>query len=320
MIDNYLKAYSRLENFANKTPVLTSRTLNFKLKSEVFFKCENFQRAGAFKFRGAFNTINQLSIKEKENGIITHSSGNHAQAVSLVSKILKVKSVIVMPDNAPQVKVKATRDYGAEIHFCESTIDAREKLCSELIQDNGFTLIHPYDNINVIYGAGTAAMELINQIGELDYILAPIGGGGLISGTAAYSKESGKVGIVIGAEPENANDAYNSFKSNNLVTHHKPNTIADGLRTLLSPLTFDFIRRFVDDIIIVKEDEIIEAMKFLWERMKIIVEPSGAVPLAAIIKGIEQGVMTKNTRIGLILSGGNIDLSNFFKIYKKKNP
>ena len=315
MVSEFIEAYSRLKDVANKTPVFSSRMLNSLIgNNEVHFKCENFQRVGAFKFRGAYNTIVQLDEDEKRRGVITHSSGNHAQAVALVGKLLNIKTLIIMPENAPQVKVNATKEYGAEVVFSKSSIQAREEMCNKLIEEDGYALIHPYDNQNIIYGAGTAALELVDEVGELDYLLAPIGGGGLISGTSKYAKESGTATYVLGAEPEMADDAYRSLKTKKLVTSHQPKTIADGLRTLLSPLTFTHIQQYVDDIILVRELEIIQAMKLLWERMKIVVEPSGAVPLAATIKGYESGIIPPKSKIGIILSGGNVDLTSFFHI------
>ncbi|RMG31824.1 MAG: pyridoxal-phosphate dependent enzyme [Methanobacteriota archaeon] len=296
----------RLEGIANKTPVMTSRTLNQLTGHNVFVKAENFQRMGAFKFRGAYNAISQLTEEERERGVITHSSGNHAQAVALACKLLNIKATIVMPNNAPQVKKDATRGYGGTIIECEPTQEAREQTCQQLIDKHGYVFIHPYDNVKVIQGAGTVAMELVSQVGNLDAIIAPVGGGGLLSGTSAYSKLSGTISQVFGAEPKMADDAYRSFRSGTLLPQTNPQTIADGLRTSLSPLTFDLITKYVDDIITVSEKEIIDAMQFLWERMKLVVEPSGAVSLAALHK-LEAD---SNLRIGLILSGGNVDIRN----------
>ncbi|NHI93756.1 MAG: pyridoxal-phosphate dependent enzyme [Candidatus Lokiarchaeota archaeon] len=306
------QAYKRLDGKANKTPVMTSRTLNEMVDASVFLKCENFQRIGAFKFRGAFNKISQLSSEQKKKGVITHSSGNHAQAVAIVAKLLHIKAVIVMPDNAPEVKVNATKGYGAKIVFCENNAEAREKTAQELINANGYTMIHPYDDDQIIAGSGTAAYELIKQVGELDYVFCPIGGGGLISGTAVATKGLSNSSIVIGVEPEMASDAYKSFKSGKIFSSIYPDTIADGLRTSLSERTFEYIKKYVDEIIIVSEKEIIDAMKFLWERMKLVIEPSGAVPVAGIIKYKEK---LKSKRVGAIISGGNIDLKDFFEKY-----
>ena len=318
MLEEILDRAKEIEHIANYTSVLTSRTLNEMTGCDVYIKCENFQRGGAFKFRGAYNAISQLTDDEKERGIITHSSGNHAQAVAYVGKILGIKTTIVMPNNAPDVKVDATRGYGAEIVFSEVSIESREETCNKLIDEHGYSLIHPYDNRNVIIGAASASVELISETGPLDYIIAPIGGGGLMSGTSAYSKLSGKVKFVIGAEPELANDAYLSLKSGEIQAQKTPITIADGLRTMLSPLTFSFIKEHVDSIITVSEAEIVDAMRFFWERMKLVIEPSGAVVLAVLIKGLSDDLIAKESKIGLIISGGNIDLENFFKSMKSQ--
>lgn len=317
MLEKIHKAYDLVVTEANLTPVLTSRTLNDLTKCQVYVKCENFQRGGAFKFRGAFNAISNLSENARNKGVVTHSSGNHAQAVALVGRILGIKTTIIMPNNAPQVKVEATRGYGAEVVFSEPDIHSREKACNDLIEKYGYTLIHPYDNDMIIAGAATASVELINEVGDLDIIIAPVGGGGLISGTSIYSKLSGKVKKVIAAEPENADDAYRSFKSKKLVTSHNPTTIADGLRTLLSERTFGYIQNHVDEIIKVSEQQIIGAMQFFWERMKIVVEPSGAVPLAALLQLSNSNKLPINTKVGIIISGGNIDLTDFFNHFSE---
>ncbi len=317
MLEEITKAMQRLDGVANKTPVLTSRTLNRLTGHTVFIKAENFQRMGAFKFRGAYNAISQLEEEKRKRGVVTHSSGNHAQAVALACKLLGIRATIVMPNNAPKVKKEATKGYGATIVECEPTQEARERTCQQLIDAHGYVFIHPYDNIHVIHGAGTAAMELVSEVGNLDAIIAPVGGGGLLSGTSAFSKLSKTVGYVYGAEPIMADDAYKSFKSGKLIPQTNPQTIADGLRTSLSPLTFELITKYVDDIITVSEREIIDAMQFLWERMKIVVEPSGAVALAALHKlDGEDG-----RRVGLILSGGNLDVQPFFDEFRKQsNP
>jgi threonine dehydratase len=288
---------------------MSSRTLNNKLQSKIYFKCENFQRVGAFKFRGVSNKLLLLDKEERKNGVVTHSSGNHAQALALASSILGIKSVIVMPENAPKVKVEATKNYGAEIVFCKNSVKDREENCKKLIKKYGYTLIHPYDDDQIIAGAGTAAYELIKEIGNFDYIFCPVGGGGLLSGTSIATKGiSSKTG-VIAVEPEKADDAYRSFKNGKLYPSNYPDTIADGLRTSLSERTFRIIKKNVDEIITVSDKEIIQSMKFLWTRMKIIVEPSGAVPLAGVNKFTEN---QKNKKIGIIISGGNVDLDQYF--------
>jgi len=309
------EAHNRISNIVNKTPVMKSRTLNQLMKANIFFKCENFQRVGAFKFRGAYNAISLLSENQKKKGIITHSSGNHAQAVALAASLLGIKATIVMPKGAPVNKINATRDYGAHIVFCDNTLEARTKTTENLIKKHKFVLIHPYNNENIINGQGTAAYELVKEIGTLDIVITPLGGGGLLSGTALAIKGLHSNTKVIGVEPTLADDALKSLKAGYIIPSAYPDTIADGLRTSLCERTFNIIRVYVDDIITVSEIEIIDAMKFLWERMKIIVEPSGAVPLAAILS---KKVSVENKKIGIILSGGNIDIEPFFQILERK--
>jgi threonine dehydratase len=308
-LQDILDAKLRIQDVALKTPVVTSTTLDRMIGGRIFFKCENFQRAGAFKFRGAFNTVSQLSSEEREKGVIAHSSGNHAQALALAASLLDVKATIVMPKNSTQVKIDATRGYGAEIVFCENTPESRVAVCDSLIKQYGFTLVHPYNDLRIIAGAGTAALELIEDVGPLDYIFAPVGGGGLLSGTSIATKGLCPNALVIGAEPANADDAYRSLKAGEIFPSVNPRTIADGLRTQLSDLTFAIIRKNVEDIITVTEVEIVNAMKFLWERMKLVVEPSGAVSLAGLLKMKEE---LPSAKVGVIISGGNIDLSDFF--------
>ncbi len=312
---NIQDALNRIKGIANKTPVMTSRTLNAQLNSSIFFKCENFQRMGAFKFRGAYNAISQLSTAQKKKGIITHSSGNHAQAVALASQILGIKATIVMPKNSPLVKVNATRGYGAKVVFCESTLASREETTNKLIAQHGYTLVHPYDNDQVISGQGTAALELLMEVGNLDAIFAPVGGGGLLSGTAIAAKGFNPNIKVYAGEPKNADDAYRSMREGKILTNDHPNTIADGLRTNLCERTFNIIRQNVDQIVTVTEQEILHAMRFLWERMKLVVEPSGAVSLAGLLSG---QINTQGQKIGVILSGGNVDLEDFFKKLERK--
>jgi threonine dehydratase len=306
-------AYERVKSIANKTPVMTSSTVDRMLNASVYFKCENFQRGGAFKFRGALNALSQLNEDEREVGVITHSSGNHAQAVALASSLLGIHATIVMPSSAPRVKREATKGYGAEVVFCEPTLESRTKTTNKLIEKYGFILIHPYDNPRVITGAATAAYELIQEAGDLDYIFGPVGGGGLISGTSIAAKGLCPESKVIAVEPENADDAYRSFKSGKLHPSTNPRTIADGLLTSLSELTFTIIRGNVDDIVTVSESEIIRSMRILWERMKLVVEPSGAVSLAGLLK---QANEVEEKRIGAIISGGNIELDDFFRLYE----
>ncbi|MHA2235690.1 MAG: threonine ammonia-lyase [Candidatus Thorarchaeota archaeon] len=306
-------AHTRIQDRIVRTPVMTSTTLDRMTGCQVFLKCENFQRVGAFKFRGALNTVSLLSSAERERGVIAHSSGNHAQALALAASMEGVKATIVMPKNSPQVKVDATRDYGAEIVFCENSAEARVKVANELVEKHDYTLIHPYDDVRIIAGAGTSALELIEEVDSVDYIFAPVGGGGLLSGTSIATKGLRPETSVIAVEPEMADDAYRSFKEGRIFPSVYPETIADGLRTQLSELTFKIIIEYVDDIITVSEREIVDAMKFLWERMKIVVEPSGAVSLAGFMK-MKNEISEK--RVGIILSGGNIDLTEFFEKYK----
>ncbi|TXT60710.1 MAG: L-threo-3-hydroxyaspartate ammonia-lyase [Promethearchaeota archaeon] len=310
------EAYQRIKDIANKTPVCTSRTLNRRIKAEVFLKCENLQRMGAFKFRGAYNALSQLNKEEKSRGVITHSSGNHAQAVALSAKLLGIEAVIVMPTTAPTVKVNATKKtYGAQVVFCEPTIKARTETANRLIKEQGYTLIHPFDNDNVIAGAGTACYELLMEINDLDLILAPVGGGGLLSGTSIAAKGFNPKIEVYGIEPKRVDDAYRSIETGEIQTNKSINSIADGLLTDLSERTFFYIKQNVNGIIRVSENDILHAMKFIFQRMKLVVEPSGAVPLASLLS---EKISGDNKRIGLIVSGGNLDLSALFKEYKSK--
>lgn len=301
------EASKRLQGFAHKTPVLQSSYFNQLADAELFFKCENFQKVGAFKFRGAFNAISQLSKEDGEKGIITHSSGNHAQAVALASKMNGYEATIVMPKNAPKVKVNAVRDYGAEIVFCESTIELRQETTDQIISETGATFIHPYNNADVIAGQGTSAKELLEEIPDLDTIIAPIGGGGLMSGTAIASKSIKPNIQVLGAEPKLADDAYRSYQAGSIQPVLRTDTIADGLRTSLGPLTFQIIQEKVDNIITVSEESIVRDMRRVWERMKIIIEPSCAVPISALLDG---EIDISGKKVGVILTGGNVDLDN----------
>jgi threonine dehydratase len=305
-------AFERVKDSVVKTPVMTSTTIDALTGSNVFFKCENFQRVGAFKFRGAFNAVSLLTDEERQRGVITHSSGNHAQALAFASSKQGVRCTVVMPSSSPAVKMEATEGYGAEVVVCEPTLAARQSTASTLIEEHGYTLVHPYDNPNIIAGAGTAAYELIKKTGPLDAVFAPVGGGGLLSGTSIATKGLLPKAEVIAGEPKGADDAYRSFTSGELHPSVNPNTIADGLLTSLSELTFSIIRKHVDRIVTVSDEEIITAMRLLWERMKIVVEPSGAVSLAALLQIADQ---LKGRRIGVILSGGNVDLDRFFSQY-----
>jgi len=309
-----------VSDVANRTPLMTSRTLDSITGAKrVINKCENFQRTGSFKFRGAWNAISHLSSTEREDGIIAHSSGNFAQAVALVAKILHTKATIVMPNNATPSKIQATQGYGAEVVLCDNNPGDREKMANELVQKYSYKLVHPFDDYRVIFGAGTTAFELVSAVSKLDLLLVPVGGGGLISGCSVAAKGLNPRIKVVGVEPKNADDAYRSFQLGERVPVENPNTIADGLRTSVGEKTFPIIKEFVDDIITVTEEQIINAMKFYWERMKLIVEPSGAVPLAGLLSGNLESSLIKNKRIGIIISGGNIDLSDFFSTLKVKH-
>jgi threonine dehydratase len=310
------EAYHRIKHIINRTPVMTSRTLNKISKAkQVYLKCENFQKTGSFKFRGAFNAISILSEEDLKGGIITHSSGNHAQAVSLAASILGIQATIVMPRGASKNKINATKGYGAKIVFCDNTLEARVQLTNRLIEKNNYILIHPYDNENVINGAGTAAYEFIKQVGDLDVVVAPLGGGGLLSGTAIAIKGLCPSAEIIGVEPTIADDAYRSMQAGYIIPSTYPNTIADGLRTSLCERTFKIIQKYVDRIVMVSELEILNSMKFIWERMKLVVEPSGSVPLAALLS---EKIEVANKKIGLIISGGNIDINPLLKFLEKK--
>jgi threonine dehydratase len=298
------EASGRIQKYAHRTPVLTSRSINEITGAELFFKCENFQRVGAFKFRGAINAVFSLSEDEAKSGVATHSSGNHAQALSLAARLRGIRAIIVMPETAPRVKVSAVRGYGGEIIFCEPTLTAREETLNKVIEETKATFIHPYNDSRVIAGQATCALELLEDVQDLDIIMAPVGGGGLISGTALATHYLSPKTRVVAAEPKAADDAYRSFRSGKIIPINNPQTIADGLRTSLSERTFSIIREHVTDIVTVAEDSIIAAMRLIWERMKILIEPSAAVPLAALLeKSVDQGM-----RIGIILSGGNVDL------------
>jgi threonine dehydratase len=302
--DDIRDAHARIKPFVHNTPVLTSQLLNDHFNCELFFKCENFQKVGAFKYRGATNAVLTLTAEERKLGVVTHSSGNHAAALALAARMNGVIANIVMPENAPEVKKNAVAGYGARITFCKPKQQAREETTHMIMEETGATLVHPYDNFNVICGQGTAVLELMEEKNDLEVILAPIGGGGLMSGTSIFAKGPGRNIQVIGAEPANADDAYRSFTTGTLHPSRNPVTVADGLLTSLSELTFSVIKRNVDAICTVKEESIIECMLLIWERMKIIIEPSSATVLAVVKEN--QGIF-KGKKIGLILSGGNVD-------------
>ena len=297
-------AYSKIRPFIHNTPVMKSNQLNELFNCDLFFKCENFQKVGAFKFRGATNAVLSLSSAERSKGVVTHSSGNHAAALALAARMSGITAKIVMPENAPVVKKNAVSGYGADITFCKPTLQAREEATRQIIEKTGATLIHPYDNFNVICGQGTAALELLQEIEGLAIVVAPVGGGGLLSGTSACVKGITKNIQVIGAEPLNANDAFISFTTGVLTPSVNPVTCADGLLTSLSELTFSVIKKNTDKILTAKEDSIIECMLLIWERMKIIIEPSSATVLAVVKENPD---LFHGKKTGLIISGGNVD-------------
>jgi len=302
-----LDAHQRILPYIHQTPILTSQLLNDISGAEIYFKCENFQKMGAFKMRGALNAILQLSDAEKAKGVVTHSSGNFAQAVALASKMLGITAYIVMPKNAPKVKKGAVLGYGGIVIESDSTPIARELKADEVVKEKEATFIHPSNDIPVIIGQGTAALELLNKQPNLETVVTPVGGGGLLSGTALAAHFFGNNCKVYAGEPNEANDAFRSLQSGKIESNKTTNTIADGLRTQLGSNTFPIIQKYVNEIICVSEDEIIVAMKLLWERLKIVVEPSSAVAFAAVLKRKD---IFKNKKIGVILSGGNVDLTN----------
>ncbi len=304
---NILQAAARINPFVNRTPVLTCHAVDRMLGARVFMKCENFQKVGAFKARGATNAVLSLDQQLLRNGVATHSSGNHAQALAWAASLAGAKAHIVMPSDSSKVKVAAVKDYGGIITFCEPNLDSRESTLERVIGETGATEIHPYNNVNIIAGQATAALEFFEDAPGLDILMTPVGGGGLLSGTclsAHYFHPSTK---VVAGEPEQANDAWQSFTQKHLIPSVSPDTIADGLRTSLGSITFPIILQHVHAIVTVREESIIKAMRFLWERMKILVEPSSAVPFAALMEG-KLDIAGKN--IGIILSGGNVDLDN----------
>lgn len=300
-------AHTNIKSSIHCTPILTNNQVDIRSGATVFFKCENFQKVGAFKFRGGCNAVLSLPDKVAERGVATHSSGNHAQAIALAAEMRGIPAYIVMPENSPAVKKKAVEGYGAEITFCESTQEAREHTLRQVVERTGAMFIHPYNHPLIIAGQGTAALELLEDQPELDIILVPVGGGGLASGTAIAAAGINEDTKVIGCEPELADDAYLSMKSGKLMPAKEPITVADGLRTSLGELTFACLQKHIHDIVTVSESQIAEAMRFIWERMKIIIEPSSAVPVAALFS---DKIETENKRIGIILSGGNVDLDH----------
>lgn len=303
--DDIRAAEARISAYAHRTPLLTSRTLDEKTGCHILLKCENLQRVGAFKFRGACNAIFSLSDQDARRGVVTHSSGNHAQALALAARIRGIPARIVMPRTAPAVKVAAVKGYGAEVTMCEPTLEARTAAAQSIIDSTGATLVHPYNDPRVIAGQATCALEILESEPKPDILMCPVGGGGLTSGTALAARYFAPGVRVVAVEPAGADDAYRSFTTRNLVPQTGPKTIADGLLTSLGSLTFPIILETVSEIVTVSEQAIVEAMRLLWERCKLVVEPSGAVPLAALLEG--RGNAAGKT-VALILSGGNVDL------------
>lgn len=303
--DDVRAAHERIGPYIHRTPVLRCATLDRMSGARLSFKCENFQKVGAFKIRGATNAVYSLSVEEAGHGVATHSSGNHAAALAQAAGWRGIRCHVVMPENAPKAKQAAVRGYGAEIVYCQPSLEAREKMVEQVVRDTGATFVHPYNDPRVIAGQGTAALELLDEVGELDAVVTPVGGGGLISGTSITCAAISKGTAVYAAEPKNADDAYRSFCAGRIIPVENPDTIADGLRTSLGDLTFPIIMKHVSEILIVSEEQIVSATRLIWERMKIVVEPSSAVPLAAIFAYPD---VFRDRKVGVILSGGNVDL------------
>lgn len=310
-------ALERLRGHAVQTPVLSSRTVDQRTSAKVLFKCENFQRAGAFKFRGAFNALSQLDEERRRRGVLAYSSGNHAQAIALAGRLLGIGTTIVMPEDAPAVKLAATREYGAEIIAYDRRVVAREELSARLVAERGLTLIPPYDHPEVIAGQGTAAWELFEQHGPLDLLLVCCGGGGLLSGSALAARHLSPGCRVVGVEPKAGDDATRSFRTGKLATVHNPDTIADGARTpSLGTYTFPLVLRHVDAMLTVTDAELLHGMRFLWERMKIVVEPTGALAAAALFSGKLQA---RGKKVGVLISGGNVDLDALPALFARRH-
>lgn len=301
------RAHQRISKYIIHTPVLTSHSVDEIVGAEIFLKCENFQKIGAFKMRGATNVIMSMRPEDRVKGFATHSSGNHAQAVALASKLAGVKAYIVMPKNAPEVKKKAVAGYGAEIIFCEPNEKARQETCDKVVAETGAKFIHPFDDYGIIAGQATAAKEFIEEHPDLDIMMTPVGGGGLAAGTALSVNYLSPNTELILAEPENANDAWESFTKGKLIPVKSPDTIADGLKTSLGTRNFEIIKEHAKAIYTVSEEEIVDAMRMIWERMKIIIEPSCAVPVAAVLKHPK---VFEGKKVGIIITGGNVDLGN----------
>lgn len=302
-----INAHRLIRDYIHCTPVMTSSAINLITGSEIFFKCENLQKTGAFKFRGACNAVFSLTDELAARGVGTHSSGNHAAALALAARMRGIEAQIVMPSNAPDIKKKAVQGYGGIITYCEPTLQSRENTLMEIAERTGIVIVHPYNNCNVIAGQGTAAKELLEEVPFLNLVMCPVGGGGLLSGTALSVKAVTPSCRVIATEPAGADDAWRSFKAGYIIPSDHPKTIADGLLTSLGEINYGVISQKVDDIITVSEESIINAMRLIWERMKLIIEPSSAVPLAALLENKDT---FRDLRVGIILSGGNVDLGN----------
>lgn len=298
-------AAQRIRPYIHRTPVMTCVSLDRMAGAELFFKCENLQKGGAFKFRGASNAVFSLSSKEAGKGVATHSSGNHGAALSLAARMREIPAHIVMPRTAPRIKQAAVKGYGGIITMCEPTLTSREATLEEVVQETGAAFIHPYNDARIIAGQGTCSQELLQELPDLDMVVVPVGGGGLLSGTAVTVTETSPATKVIGAEPKNADDAHRSLEAGKIIPSHDPQTVCDGLRTSLGDLTFAIISKRVEQIITVSEEEIVTAMRHVWERMKLIIEPSSAVAVAVAL-GDE--LQTTGKRVGIIISGGNVDL------------
>lgn len=303
-IKDIQQAAERIKPYIHRTPVMTNESLNQKVGAQVFMKCENLQKVGAFKFRGASNAVWSLTDEEAAHGVVTHSSGNHAQALALAAKMRGIPAYIVMPSNAPQVKKNAVAGYGGQITFCEPTLEARESTMEGIRLSTGASVVHPYNDERVIAGQGTAALELLEEIPDLDVIIAPVGGGGLLSGTAIAAETKKRI-RVIAAEPEMADDAFRSVQTGKIIPSQNPKTIADGLLTSLGTLTYPVIKERVEQVVTVSEAGIVESMKFVWERAKIVIEPSAATVIAVLW---EKKIDLSGLKVGVILSGGNVDL------------
>ncbi|HEX9812525.1 MAG TPA: threo-3-hydroxy-L-aspartate ammonia-lyase [Burkholderiales bacterium] len=315
--DDVRAAAARLKQVAHRTPVLTSASVDQRVGARVFFKCENFQRAGAFKFRGAFNATASAAERQKLAGVITFSSGNHGQALALAARLHGVAATIVMPNDAPANKIAATRDYGGHIVFYERTKEDREALARRVALERSLVLIPPYDHPDIVAGQGTAAMELFEEIGELDYLLVPLGGGGLLAGSALASQALSRRCKVVGVEPDNGNDGQQSLRLGRIVTIPVPDTIADGARTThVGRITFAIMRDHVSDILTVGDRDLIETMRYLAERMKIVVEPTGALGAAAVLRG-GASLPLQGRKIGVLVSGGNVDIDRFAQFVSK---